>query len=52
MTIIATIVTTLIIENQNSNSPNNFTVNKFKTSNMTTQISAGTHCGISNQYCT
>ena len=39
------IVTTFIIANQNSNSPNALTEAKFAINNNTTAITPGIHCG-------
>ena len=46
MTIKAIIVIILIIANQNSNSPNNFALNKLKTININTQNKAVIQFGI------
>ncbi len=44
--------TILIRANQNSISPNSFTVTRFSDSSTATQVSAGIHCGRSgNQNC-
>ncbi|MNE79714.1 hypothetical protein D3C80_1762280 [compost metagenome] len=44
--------TILIRANQNSSSPNIFTVTRFNDSSTATQVSAGIHCGSSgNQNC-
>ena len=44
-TIINIIVTTLIIANQNSNSPNALTDTRFAPANSATTITPGIHCG-------
>ncbi len=41
----ATMVTTLIAANQNSASPNIFTLNRFSTNTTANAISASSHCG-------
>ena len=47
------IVTTLMIANQNSNSPNTPTAIKLTPKSTTNATSAGTHCGSpGTQYCT
>ena len=47
------IVTTLMIANQNSNSPNTLTATRLTPSSTTSAISAGIHCGTpGNQYWT
>ena len=40
-----TMATILIIANQNSTSPNSFTVSRFRLSSTATQAIAGAHCG-------
>ena len=41
----ATMATILIMANQNSISPNSFTVSRFRPSSRPTQAMAGAHCG-------